>query len=285
MPDKMNLKTLRHLIMTLSILGMGITPPLLSTDEELATAENVVSSLLTRVSELEDQNRTLKGAHEEAQHTLQEMQRKLETALSDVEMRLNALEGATPAAKTATTTPAPITPTAAEATLGKEELPLPLGEKAAKDNSGNLMGTLGSKDAPTGTAPVESAQDSSAESQYEKARALLEGGDYEAAEKAFTAFVRTYPKDSLAGKAQYWLGVTYYVRNDYEKAAAAFAKGYKTYGKSDKAPDMLFKLAKSLEAMNRNADACKALVEMRSSYPDAQKTEVAKLMTTLSCQN
>ena len=275
----MKLFSLRKIVLTLLTTTFLNTTALLATDSELANEEGVVSGLMTRVSELEDQNRTLTGALEESQHLSRELQNRLETALSDIEMRLNALEGHGEAI-----TPSTITPTPAEAALGKEEMPLPLGETTPKDASGNLMGSLGSKDAPLGIASDENKSDS-AENEYEKARALLEKGDYEAAEKAFTAFVKTHPKDKLAGKAQYWLGVTFYVRGSYEQAAAAFAKGYKTYGKSDKAPDMLFKLAKSLEAMDRTSDACKALAEMQSSHPKSQKAEVEKLSKSLSCKN
>lgn len=271
--------SLRQLTLTLTTLALLSTSSLMATDAELAIEENVVSSLMTRVSELEDENRTLTGALEETQHLTRELQNRLETALSDVEMRLNALEGHGAAAGSSS-----IAPTPAEAALGKEEMPLPLGETAPKDASGNVMGSLGSKDAPKGTAAAGDKSDS-AENQYEKALALLEKGDYEAAEKAFAAFVKAHPKDKLAGKAQYWLGVTFYVRGNYEQAAAAFAKGYKTYVKSEKAPDMLFKLAKSLEAMDRKSDACKALAEMQSSHPKSQKAEVAKLVKSLSCKS
>ena len=275
----MKLFSLRQIALTLSAVALLNTTSLLATDTELANEEGVVSGLMTRVSELEEQNRSLTGALEESQHLTRELQNRLETALSDMEMRLNALEGHGGAA-----TPSTITPTPAEAALGKEEMPLPLGETAPKDASGNLMGSLGSNDAPKGTA-VAGDKSGSAEGEYEKARALLEKGDYEAAEKAFTAFVKSHPKDKLAGKAQYWLGVTFYVRGSYEQAAAAFAKGYKTYGKSEKAPDMLFKLAKSLEAMDRKSDACKALAEMQSSHPKSQKSEVEKLVKSLSCKS
>ena len=51
--------------------------------------------------------------------------------------------------------------------------------------------------------------------EYESARALLEQGNYDLAEKAFGNFVGTHPKDELAGAAQYWLGVTYFVRDQH----------------------------------------------------------------------
>jgi tol-pal system protein YbgF len=110
--------------------------------------------------------------------------------------------------------------------------------------------------------------------EYERARSLLEQGEYEAAEKAFAAFVSHHPKDDQAGAAQYWLGVTFFVRGQYEKAAAGFAKGYKNYSKSPKAADMLLKLSKSLAALDQKANACATHEELSSKYPKAHVKEV-----------
>jgi tol-pal system protein YbgF len=119
---------------------------------------------------------------------------------------------------------------------------------------------------------------------YEAARTLLEQGDYEAAERAFAAFVASHPKDKQAGAAQYWLGVTFFVRGQHEKAVAAFAKGYKTYPKSEKAGDNMLKLAKSLAALDRKADACTALDQLSSDHPKFSVKEVASERKKLNCK-
>lgn len=121
---------------------------------------------------------------------------------------------------------------------------------------------------PPTTPPTEADNASRPHDQgYESARTLLEQGDYEAAERSFAAFIASHPKDKQAGAAQYWLGVTFFVRGDHEKAVAAFAKGYKNYPKSEKAGDNLLKLAKSLSALDRKADACTTLDQLSSEYP------------------
>lgn len=126
--------------------------------------------------------------------------------------------------------------------------------------------------------------DSGPAQEYEKARAFLEQGDYEAAERAFAAFVSSHPKDKLAGSAQYWLGVTYFVRGAHEKAVTAFAKGYKNYPKSPKAVDNLLKLAKSLSALDRKADACTTLDQLVSEHPQSSTKEVASERKKLNCK-
>jgi len=126
--------------------------------------------------------------------------------------------------------------------------------------------------------------DLSAEEEYEKARTFLEQGDYEAAERAFAVFVASHPKHKLAGAAQYWLGVTYFVRGAHEKAVTAFAKGYKNYPKSSKGADNLLKLAKSLSALNRTADACTTLDQLISEHPQSLTKEVASERKKLNCK-
>lgn len=140
---------------------------------------------------------------------------------------------------------------------------------------------------PPSNLPIEgdNAQPASgADQEYEKARAFLEQGDYEAAEKAFAAFVAAHPKDKSASSAQYWLGVTFFVRGEHEKAVAAFAKGYKNYPKSPKAADNLLKLAKSLSALDRKADACTTLDQLTSEHPQAFPNEVGNERKKLNCK-
>jgi tol-pal system protein YbgF len=93
--------------------------------------------------------------------------------------------------------------------------------------------------------------------------------DYGAAQAAFAELVHSFPDDPLAGKAQYWLGETYYVRAQYKNAAEAFLKGYKRYKASEKAPDSLLKLGMALAALGQKEAACSAFGELGSKFPKA----------------
>jgi tol-pal system protein YbgF len=95
--------------------------------------------------------------------------------------------------------------------------------------------------------------------------------DYAAAATAFGQLVRAYPDDPLAGKAQYWLGETYYVREQYKDAAEAFLRGYKRYKSGEKAPDSLLKLAMSLAAFGQKQEACSAFSELGTKFPMADE--------------
>lgn len=150
--------------------------------------------------------------------------------------------------------------------------------------SGSMPLPLPPSQPPLAGGDKDSTGSSEGNQEYEKARAFLEQGDYDSAEKAFAAFVATHPKDKSAGAAQYWLGVTYFVRGDHEKAVAAFAKGYKNYPKSPKAADNLLKLAKSLTALDRKADACITLDQLSSDHPKASVKDVESLRKKLDCK-
>jgi tol-pal system protein YbgF len=104
---------------------------------------------------------------------------------------------------------------------------------------------------------------------YETAYGYLMQRDYGAAQTAFEDFLNRYPKDSLAGNAQYWLGEAHFVRGEYKPAAAAFLKGYKDYAGNARAADSLLKLAMSLDRLGQKDGACSSYSELSTRFPDA----------------
>lgn len=102
--------------------------------------------------------------------------------------------------------------------------------------------------------------------------------DYASAEISFRKLVSRFPNDALAGKAQYWLGETYYVRGQFKDAAEAFLKGYNQYQSGEKAPDSLLKLGMALAELGQKDAACSTFNELGAKYPgaDAQLQGQAK---------
>ncbi len=142
---------------------------------------------------------------------------------------------------------------------------------------------------PSDTPPAQTGDLASgtAEDAYNAAFAKLKRADYKGAATDFTAFLKKYPDNTLAGNAQYWLGETYYVRKDFNNAAAEFLKGYKKFPKNTKAPDTLLKLGMSLNALGNKEQACKAFSRLPSDYPTAAtvlKTRAEQEKTKLACQ-
>ena len=92
------------------------------------------------------------------------------------------------------------------------------------------------------------------------------------AEAGFKTFLNLNKKHKLAGKAQYWLGETYYAQGRYKQAAQSFLGGYKGYPRDGKAPASLFKLGMSLGKLGQRKQACGAFAEVQRAYPKAAAT-------------
>ena len=226
-----------------------------------------------RLDALSDQMRQLTGRIEELTNEVNQLKTQLERQASDTDLRFQQLQGGG-----ATSLAPPSAPGVATAVLPPQPKPQP-GAGADFSQPASRSGNLGTLAAPGqqrqeppppqtaaagGALPAGNAQD-----QYNYAMGLLTQANYPAAEHAMRAFVERYPKDPLAGNAQYWLGETFYVRKDYANAATSFAQGYEKYPKGPKAADDLLKLGMSLAALNQKADACKAYARLQRDFPAA----------------
>jgi tol-pal system protein YbgF len=121
--------------------------------------------------------------------------------------------------------------------------------------------SLNSDELPEGTA----------RQQYKYAFGKLKTRNYVEAENALRIFVDRHPDDPLAGNAMYWMGETYYVRKQYSEAARIFLDAYQRFPKGNKAPDNLFKLAKSLSQIGEDKFACTTYVELVKTFPSANQ--------------
>jgi tol-pal system protein YbgF len=227
-----------------------------------------------RIDALQDQMRQMTGRIEELSNQVNQLKAQLDRQASDNDVRFQQLQGGGGGLGGA----APqLTPPggSASAELPPQPKP-PLGAGAdpsqPPSRSGNL-GTLPGRQQQQEEPPQQQAAaggalpSGNAQDQYNYAMGLLTQANYPAAEQAMRAFVQKYPKDPLAGNAQYWLGETYYVRKDYGNAATAFAQGYEKYPKGPKAADDLLKLGMSLTALNQKADACRSYARLQHDFP------------------
>lgn len=101
---------------------------------------------------------------------------------------------------------------------------------------------------------------------YEKALNDLKANKLSDADTKFSQFLTTYPKDALAGNAQYWLGEVYYKQQNFAKAAVAFKEGYSKYPEGTKGPDCLLKLGLSMKALGKKEEACTAFVNLPTIF-------------------
>jgi tol-pal system protein YbgF len=222
-----------------------------------------------RIDALSDQMRQLTGRIEELTNEVNQLKSQLDRQASDTDLRFQQFQGG----GGGTTSLAP----PATASAGRPPQPPPGagGDSSQPPSRSGNLGTLprapqqqpDEEPAPQTAAAGGALPSGNAQDQYNYAMGLLTQANYPAAEQAMRAFVQRYPKDPLAGNAQYWLGETYYVRKDYGNAATAFAQGYEKYPKGPKAADDLLKLGMSLTALNQKADACRAYGRLQRDFP------------------
>lgn len=210
-----------------------------------------------RLSTVEHDLRTLTGKAEQLGFDVRQMRDRLETVISDMEMRLARLEReAGLAASPPAATPAPEP-----------------GIAAVPDRApGDSLPSRGAERPPAGNEAVAALPEGSPQQQYAHAFGLLRAGDYDRAEAALKAFVDRHPDDALSGNARYWLGETHYVRGNYAAAAQAFLNAYQSETNGAKAPDSLLKLGMALARLDKRNEACATFQELERSQPQASPT-------------
>ncbi len=211
-----------------------------------------------RMTQLENELRSLTGRVEEVSFRLRQISTRLDKLVGDVDFRLGELErGAGPApSPAAADTAAPAGAPPAATGFGQQV------QAAAARRAGTQQAAV----APAAPAPV--LPDGSVMERYNFALSLLRKSEFDRAEQAFSAFLVAHPDHDLAANAQYWLGETYYVRSQFDAAAAAFLQGIKQYPASSKAPDTLLKLGITLRELGQPAEACNTWNELLRSFPD-----------------
>lgn len=281
-----------------------------------ADSNQSAARMQVQLQNLESELRTLTGRIEEAEHNVARMSERLEKLAADIELRFQALEaGKTPAGGIgpggAAPTPerrasagaagAAASRTAPGAGPGKSAAKTPVEE--GLEPGQQVFGTMSKSGSATAVKPPvtvlpenadgtpakpgadESEQLASASGgpreRYDIAFQHLQRREYDKAAAEFDEFVKANPDSPLSSNALYWLGETHYFRKDYAEAARVFLDGYKRYPKGSKAPDNLFKLGKSLAAMNEKQPACAAWNKLVKSFPSANKRLLGNAKTEL----
>ena len=226
----------------------------LSTD-----SSDVLTKHLLKLSELEEQFKTLTNNFEEINFKLDKLSNRITKVQTDNQMRFQDLESST-----ITKTKKKKLPGSGEAQdLGKaleikeEESDTASAEQIQQTQSVESVGTVVTE---TAERTEKILPDSSPEKQYEFAVSFIKVGDYETAELALREFVDTHPEHKLAGSAQYWYGETLRVRQLYQDAATAYLNGYHKYPKSSKAPVNLLKLGVMLVQIGEKEQGCSMIL-------------------------
>lgn len=226
-----------------------------------------------RINALEEQIRALNGRLEESQFQNRKLAEDLEKFRKDTEFRFSDIAQPQPPAAPVVepTAPASVVPQSPPANATEVRKPLVGSKVEVRDASTGttVSQSLGTpaKDSPKADdALAAQPQFANARDHYNYAFRLLNQTKYDEASAGFKTFLKKYPKDPLAGNANYWLGETFYIKKDYANAADNFRQGFEASPSGPKAADNLLKLAMSLDALKQSKQACAVLGQVVSKF-------------------
>ncbi len=212
--------------------------------EDAAKAQPVLA-LAAEIEKLREEMRSLRGQIEVLGNNIEGVSKRQRDMYVDLDQRLRRFEQ--PGAAIAPATGGAAPPAAAGA-----EAPKTVAAVA------------------TGTVSVDENE------AYERAQGQRRIGNYQGAITAFQGFVAKYPKSTLAPRAQYWIGDSYFNLRDFKNAITSQQKLVTTYPDSASVPDALLNMASSQLEAGDTAAARKTMDGLIARYPASDAAEKAR---------
>jgi tol-pal system protein YbgF len=208
----------------------------MSVKQRLERLERIISSdvLMEQSQQLEalrQEVSMLREMLEEKDYELDLVTQRQRSLYSDMDRRINSLEGG--ASRTVVAAPVPPPNTAAGS-----------------------------------SAPVSGVSDKDGSQQYTAAFDLLKEGQYAKSITAFEAFLKSYPESKYADNAQYWLGEANYVSRQYKQALDVFQTLIAKYPESTKIPGARLKIGYTYYELKNWSAARDTLTQVAKLYPD-----------------
>ncbi|MBS0563952.1 MAG: tol-pal system protein YbgF [Proteobacteria bacterium] len=123
------------------------------------------------------------------------------------------------------------------------------------------------------------------QSDFDRAKALMDKGDFAGAAAGFGTFAQNYPGGPLTGDAQFYQGEALSKTGDTAGAARAYLAAFSGAPQGPHAPAALLRLGAALGLLGQTQDACVTLNEVPSRFPQAPEAAEAKTtMQKLGCQ-
>ncbi|ETD92069.1 tol-pal system protein YbgF [Rhodobacter capsulatus] len=119
---------------------------------------------------------------------------------------------------------------------------------------------------------------------FDRAKGVLDQGDFRAAADLFKTFAETYPGGPLTGDAGYLRGEALMKAGDVPGAARAWLDGFSAEPEGKRAPDDLLELGKALGTLGQKTEACATLTEVPARFPGSEAAgKVAAAQASLGC--
>ena len=127
-----------------------------------------------------------------------------------------------------------------------------------------------------GLAEGAAAESDAIRRDYEAAWRTLDKKDYKAAIGRFREFIKKYPKSTLAGNAQYWIGESHYALKEFDQAIIEFDAVRRRYPQGEKVPAALLKQGFAFAELGEKVNARLILQEVVEKYPQSPEAGRAK---------
>jgi tol-pal system protein YbgF len=235
--------------------------------------------LVNQISALQSQVQSLQGQVEELKHTLEQSKKSGAAQYTDLNSRIERIEGGGASAPASGARPAPrVDAQPPDVDLGNPGAASPQREPVReRSNVGSLSDADRSAipgDEPRVSAAPAGGEQGDGPASYNDAFAALKDGRYAESARRFQSFIDQNPDGELTGNAYYWLGESYYVTQNYKIALQSFETLLKRYPNSTMAPDALLKVGYSQYELKQWDQAENTLNQVVQTYPD---TTVARL--------
>jgi tol-pal system protein YbgF len=251
-------------------LAFGAAPiTSVSVNSGTAPAPNLMSNLTPeqRIDRLENQVQYLSNESAQVQ-SLNAQISLLRGQLEDVHHQVTLMQKQLTAL-----TPAPAAPSV-NATVNVT--PSGTASPPTKTAHTSATGTIAVATAATAASTASTTTVSPLEQKaFDKANRFLTQKQYEEATQSFSAFLKKYPKSTLAPDAHFWLGDLYLAQGEPDKASAQY-KIVSVNKTATKRPDAMVKLGTILLAYGDNVHAKALFQGVLKEYP---KSPAAKQAT------
>ena len=122
------------------------------------------------------------------------------------------------------------------------------------------------------------------QSDFDRAKAAFDAGEFRDAADQFATYTETYPGGALSAQAHFLRGQALEQLGETAQAARAYLKSFSSSPQGPDAPTALLRLGASLGALGQTNEACVTLGEVESRFPDSDAaTQAQSTMRDLQC--
>jgi len=213
--------------------------------------------LLTRINQLETENRQLRGELELLTHDIKGIKHRQRELYGDIDKRIRDIElrlkGHAPVARN----------TGPKYSTGPVSRKPVTSKHPAKRPATTPIGSY--------TPPKAGERKA-----YKRAFALLRKNRFNLAISEFRNFLAKYPNGGYSDTAQYWLAEAYFASRKYKTAIGEFTKVIKNFPNSPKVAASRVKIGFCYYKVKSYAKARKALQSVMRDYPGSSSASLAR---------